>query len=107
MQNSANSFQELLKAAVFSIERLRNRRLTHKQVAEEIGIKKRTFDEWIRGAYAPAGAEAVLKLICLVPDDAERARLLGIWAQHEDAALPGTDDRPSQDPSASTFKTSQ
>lgn len=87
-QNSDTKFQEMLKAAIFSVERFRNKRVTHQEVAQEIGIAKRTFDEWMRGAYAPSAAEAVLKLICLVPEDGERARLLSIWAQSQDAVIP-------------------
>lgn len=80
MQSAARSLQEMLKATVFSIERCRNSRVTHQQLADEIGVAKRTLDEWMRGAYAPTSVEAVLTLICLVPDDSERARLLTMWA---------------------------
>jgi hypothetical protein len=79
MQKTGSDFQEMLKAAVFEIQRARNERVTHKQVADEIGVTKRVFDEWMRGAYAPAAASAVLNLICLLPENAERMRLLSVW----------------------------
>lgn len=78
-------FSELVRTAILSVERARHTSVSQKQVAEEIGISHRALQEWLGGRRTPQGAVAMLRLICLVPDQEERMKLLSMW--HESAAL--------------------
>jgi DNA-binding transcriptional regulator YiaG len=75
----AKRFAEFLRAAIFSLQRSRGRALTQKQFAEEIGVTHRTLQDWLNEQSTPKPASAVLRLMCTVPDQDERLRLLEVW----------------------------
>ncbi len=72
-------FAGFLRAAIFSLERARGSTVTQRQFADEIGVTYRTLQDWLNEQSTPKSASAVLRLMCTVPDDDERLRLLGVW----------------------------
>jgi DNA-binding transcriptional regulator YiaG len=77
--NEAQRFAEFLRAAIFSLERSRRRSVTQKQFAHEIGVSYRALQDWLNEQSTPKSASAVLRLMCAVPDQEERLRLLDVW----------------------------
>lgn len=75
----AKRFAEFLRAAIFSLQRSRGKAVTQKQFAEEIGVTHRTLQDWLNEQSTPKPASAVLRLMCTVPDQDERLRLLEVW----------------------------
>jgi DNA-binding transcriptional regulator YiaG len=75
----ARRFSEFLRAAIFSLQRSRGKAVTQKQFAEEIGVTYRTLQDWLNEQSTPKPASAVLRLMCTVPDQEERLRLLEVW----------------------------
>ena len=72
-------FAEFLRAAIFSLQRSRGATVTQKQFAEEIGVTHRTLQDWLNEQSTPRSATAVLRLMCTLPDQDERLRLLEMW----------------------------
>ena len=55
-----------------------DRKLTHKELAEMAGVKKRSLDEWMRGATSPPGMSAILELLSRLPTD-DAVAVLNYW----------------------------
>lgn len=55
-----------------------DRKLTHKELAEMAGVKKRSLDEWMRGATSPPGMSAILELLSQLPAD-DVIAVLNYW----------------------------
>lgn len=45
-----------------------NQTLTNGELAELAGVGDRSFGDWMRGTYAPAGASAILQLLSLLTE---------------------------------------
>jgi hypothetical protein len=72
-------FAEFLRAAIFSLEHSRRTSVTQRQFAKEIGVSYRALQDWLNEQSTPKSASAVLRLMCTVPDQDERLRLLEVW----------------------------
>lgn len=69
-----NTLKHLQRRAQVSFDR----KLTHKELAEMAGVKKRSLDEWMRGATSPLGMGAILELLSRLPTD-DAIAVLDYW----------------------------
>ncbi len=69
-----NTLKQLQRMAGVSLER----RVTHKDMSEWAGVKKRVVDEWMRGAVAPPAMTAVFELLSKLPND-DVQKILEYW----------------------------
>lgn len=73
-----NRLQATLKQIQFRLQVAEGRELTHGDLAEMAGVGARSLGDWMRGVTSPAGMNAVLKLLAILPT-AETAAVLQYW----------------------------
>lgn len=78
-QEDAERFERLLREAIRSLERERHTSLSQADVAAAMGVGRRALQEWLGRRRTPSSSVALLNLLCLIPNQSERLRLLGIW----------------------------
>lgn len=70
--------QETLKILQLKLSAHAGRRLTHTDLACIAEVGNRSFGEWMRGATAPPGMLALLRLLSVLPPE-ELASILIAW----------------------------
>lgn len=55
-------------------------RITQQDMAERLGISKRTYVEYLRGTNKPLGMTVVLDLLCELKEE-EQVRVLKTWRE--------------------------
>lgn len=61
--------QETLKDVQLRLSLIHRRQLTHKDLARIARVSTRALSEWMRGATAPAGMSALLRLLSELPPE--------------------------------------
>ena len=69
---------EILKLMHHLLEAKQPGRITQQQMAERLGISKRTYVEYLRGTNKPTAMRVILDLLAEL-DQAEQARVLDHW----------------------------
>jgi len=64
-----DTLQETLKDVQLRLSVAHRKRLTHKDMAELAHVSPRALGEWMRGATAPVGMTALLRLLSQLPLD--------------------------------------
>lgn len=59
-----DTLKQLQRLAGVSFER----KITHKDISELAGVKKRVIDEWMRGAVNPLAMTATFELLSKLPE---------------------------------------
>lgn len=78
MPEYTTKLQNTLTHILFHVQMMQKRRLSYTEMAKLGGVSQRTFAEWMRGGCSPAAAEAVLKMLALLPGD-EIEKVIEIW----------------------------
>lgn len=75
----AERLAQLLREAMRSLERARHTSISQAALAAELGVSLRAMQDWLGKRRTPSATVAMLNLLCLIPDPAERLRLLKVW----------------------------
>ena len=59
-----NTLKQLQRMAGVAFER----KITHKELSELAGVKKRVIDEWMRGSVKPPAMTATFEILSKLPD---------------------------------------
>jgi transcriptional regulator with XRE-family HTH domain len=78
MYNAYMRLSELITEAQLKFWATKGQKLTQAKMAEIIGVKARTYVEYLRGTNEPMAMKALLNLLTLLPDD-EITKLLNSW----------------------------
>lgn len=57
------------------------RKITHQDISDLAGVKKRAVDEWMRGATTPPAMTAIFELLSKLPSEDVLA-ILDFWKKH-------------------------
>lgn len=85
-----DTLQETLKDVQLRLSVAHRKRLTHKDLAELARVSPRALGEWMRGATAPAGMTALLRLLSQLPLD-QVGEVLLQWQHDESEDTTGGD----------------
>ncbi|MBU7436323.1 MULTISPECIES: hypothetical protein [Paraburkholderia] len=85
-----DTLQETLKDVQLRLSVAHRKRLTHKDMAELARVSPRALGEWMRGATAPAGMTALLRLLSQLPLD-QVGEVLLQWQHDESEDTTGGD----------------
>ena len=92
-QKNHSKIQETLNMVVFGLQRVKNQRLTHADMAKLAGVSKRTFSEWMRdGGAAPVAMEAMLSMLSMLPHE-DVLKIVENWRQDEPSSANSNQDR--------------
>jgi DNA-binding transcriptional regulator YiaG len=75
---SEDRLKRALKLIQLRVQVRLNRTLTNSELAELAGVGDRSFGDWMRGTYAPAGANAILQLLSLLKES-DVSEVLSYW----------------------------
>ncbi|WP_419715499.1 helix-turn-helix domain-containing protein [Aeromonas hydrophila] len=70
----------ILKQIHHLLEAHSRSRITQQDMAERLGISKRTYVEYLRGTNKPLGMTVVLDLLCELKEE-EQIRVLKAWRE--------------------------
>ena len=79
LEGEPERFAQLLREAMRSLERSRHASISQAALADELGVSLRAIQDWIGKRRTPSASVAMLNLLCLIPEPAERLRLLKVW----------------------------
>jgi transcriptional regulator with XRE-family HTH domain len=80
MYNVYMRLSELITEAQLKFWATKGQKLTQAKMAEIIGVKSRTYVEYLRGTNEPMAMKALLNLLTLLPDE-EITKLLKAWRE--------------------------
>lgn len=69
-----DTLKQLQRLAGVSFER----KITHQDISELAGVKKRVVDEWMRGAISPPAMAATFELLSKLPEN-DVSAILKYW----------------------------
>ncbi|ANB68093.1 MULTISPECIES: helix-turn-helix domain-containing protein [Aeromonas] len=72
--------RHILKQMHHLIEAQSRRRITQQEMAERLGISKRTYVEYLRGTNKPLGMTVVLDLLCELKEE-DQVCVLKAWRE--------------------------
>jgi putative transcriptional regulator len=72
--------RHILKQIHHLLEANSRMRITQQDMAERLGISKRTYVEYLRGTNKPLGMTVVLDLLCELKEE-EQVRVLKTWRE--------------------------
>ena len=72
--------RHILKQIHHLLEANSRMRITQQDMAERLGISKRTYVEYLRGTNKPLGMTVVLDLLCELEEE-EQVRVLKTWRE--------------------------
>ena len=72
--------RHILKQIHHLLEANSRMRITQRDMAERLGISKRTYVEYLRGTNKPLGMTVVLDLLCELKEE-EQVRVLKTWRE--------------------------
>jgi transcriptional regulator with XRE-family HTH domain len=78
MQETITGLQKTLTHIHLCVQLMQKKRLSYAEMAKLGGVATRTYAEWMRGGSSPAAAEAVLKMLALLPSD-EIEKAIEAW----------------------------